>query len=71
MWGDDLHLVHVSHEGHGCVPPHTTPPAEEEGPPGGREDTVDAGNVVQDLMEEEDIQLMMFTPCEEGKEEEW
>ena len=70
MWGDDLHLVHVSHEGHGRVPPHATPPTEEEGPPGGREDTIDAGNVVQDLVEEEYIQLMMLTPWEEGRGEE-
>ena len=67
VWGDDLHLVHVSHEGHGRVPPHATPPAEEEGSPRGREDTVDAGNVVQDLVEEEDIQLMMLTPWEEER----
>ena len=67
VWGDDLHLVHVGHKGHSCVPPHSTPTAEEKGSSWGCEDTIDVGNVVQDLMEEEDIQLMMLTTWGEGR----
>ena len=59
----------MGHEEHGYVPPHSTPPAEEKGSSWGREDTIDVGNVVQDLMEEEDIQLMMLTTWGEGRGE--
>ena len=52
---EKLQLVHVHHESHSGAPPGSASTRQEQGAPGGSQDTIHAGHVVQHLVEEEDV----------------
>ena len=64
-----LQLVEVSHEVDGRPPPNPTAPAEQERATWTGQNPLHSGNVVQNLVEEENVHLMVLPTWKQIRED--
>ena len=56
-----MHLVHVSHQRHGRAAPNTASPSQKEGATGEGQDAIHMRYIVQDLAEQQNVQVSVFS----------